>query len=235
MEEMEKVTFDTLEAKAPSLLEGKEIDCKEMLELNWACKVLPKYCPEIDCQSMTDWVPDIRHAVVHRNKMTATAACRTIEEAAKLADTLGHVITGDKLHTIAREMDWCRTQMKNSDVKIEKEMPLDLKEAIVEHLSGVLATVKAGTKWRRVGGWILSDEVKSYTTEKKWWENPWSDTSYWGQDRNRNYISGSSSPMPSHLSDPQSNSWRSRNSAGSGSGKCQVYVPPNKRQGFWRK
>ena len=235
MEELESICFEILQEKAPILLGEQDIECKEMLELNWACKKLPQYCFGIDRQSLCDWIPDIRHAAVHRNRMTATAACKTVDEAAKLASFLGYDKIGAKLRAIAAEMDWARCEMTKNGALTHKELPKDVKKTVEDKLVGVLAAAKADTKWEWHGHWKISDEVTSYTIDEKWRENPWSDTSYWGQDRNRNYTnSGSSqtSTSPSCSSQPIQ-SWRPKNGDASTSGKPQAYVPPGKRQGAW--
>lgn len=110
-DECEIISFDVLQKHEPALLEERDIDCAEQVELNWSCKRLPPFCPKTLEECLQDWLPDIRHASVHRNKMTALAACRTIYEAANFATTMGYEEVGRKLISIATEMDWCRSGM----------------------------------------------------------------------------------------------------------------------------
>ena len=207
-----------------------------MLELNAACKMLPQYYPDIDRQSMTDWIPDIRHAVVHRNRMTAVAACRMIWEAASFADALDDPQSGNSLRTIAEEMDWCRMEMKKNDVVSEQELSTELKTTIEDRLTGVLAAVETGAAWEWAGKWKMSEAVVRYSMAKKWSENPWSDTRYWGQDRNRNYISHGSSRTPSTFSSEESRPAQALPNEANSDNKPQRYVPPCRRSvnGSWR-
>lgn len=55
-EELEAISFDILQQFAPALLEGQGFECKEQIELNWACRQFAYHCTgiEIDLQSLTD-------------------------------------------------------------------------------------------------------------------------------------------------------------------------------------
>ena len=234
-EELESICFEILQSRAPAVLDKKDIECKEMLELNWACRKLPEYCPDIDRRSLCDWIPDIRHAAVHRDKMTATAACKTLDEAAKLAFSLNFDKIADKLRKIATEMDWARCEMKNKGALTIKDLDKDVKEAIENRLMGVLAVIKAGTESKWHCRWEISREVTTYTMDDKIRAIPWSATSNWGQDRNRNYFRSRSSVISTSppCSSPQPRSWRGMNGDETTQSKSRAYVPPAKREGSW--
>jgi len=250
-EELESICFDILEQFAPALLEEKGFECKEQVELNWACRQFPHHGTgiDIDFQSLTDWIPDIRHAAVHRHQMTALAACKTIYEAANLAFSLGYNKVADKLRIMALELDWARCEMIKHGALNDKELPADVKQAVVTRLRGAITAAKDNTGADQSNQWTLSDDVLSYTMKQKLEENPWADPKLWGQDRNRNYVGSprgsSTSPSPSPSRGRQMGNWRplsndtSRSisplvlaaTALSASSKSQVYVPPAKRQG----
>ena len=246
-EELEGICFEVFQKHCPDFLEEKELDCKEMIELNWACKQLSTLEIEIDRKSLCDWIPDIRHAAVHRSRITATAACRLIDEAAKLAFSLGYDQVGEKIKMIATEMDWARCEIKKNGALTVADLSKDIKEAVEGSLTCVPAATKAGTQWKNEHSrWKISDDVTNYTIDDKMGENPWTDPTYWGQDRNRNYSRPGStkstprtSPGPNRrrsgnwrarIDEPASPSeiWQAKDDASTLS-KPQAYVPPAKR------
>jgi len=174
-EELEAISFDILQQFAPALLEEQGFECKEQIELNWACRQFAYHCTgiEIDLQSLTDWIPDIRHAAVHRHQMTALAACKTIHEAANLAVSLGSKEVGDKLQAIALEMDWARCEMIKHGALNDKQLPADVKQAVVDRLRGAITAAKDNVGRDQSNEWRLSDDVTSYTMDEKLMENPW--------------------------------------------------------------
>jgi len=250
-EELEAISFDILRHFAPALLEEQGFECKEQIELNWACRQFAYHCTgiEIDLQSLTDWIPDIRHAAVHRHQMTALAACKTIHEAANLAFSLGSEEVGDKLQMIALEMDWARCEMIKHGALNDKMLPADVKQAVVDRLRGAISAAKDNVGRDQTNEWRLSNDVVSYTMDEKLMENPWADPKLWGQDRNRNYFGSSRSASMSPPRGRQLDNWRSRSDDASLSvspprfsstapcpsisGKSQAYVAPAKRQGVW--
>lgn len=250
-EELEAISFDILQQFAPALLEEQGFECEEQIELNWACRQFAYHCTgiEIDLQSLTDWIPDIRHAAVHRHQMTALAACKTIHEAANLAFSLGSEEVGDKLRMIALEMDWARCEMIKHGALNDKMLPADIKQAVVDRLRGAISAAKDNVGRDQTNEWKLSDGVVSYTMDEKLLESPWADPKLWGQDRNRNYFGSSRSESMSPPRGRQLDNWRSRSDNASLSispprfsntapcpsisGKSQAYIPPAKRQGVW--
>ena len=195
-----------------------------MLELNFACRKLLEYCPQldIDWKALNDWIPDLRHAVVYRDRMTATAACKTVHEAGQFALSVGEVQVGRKCEFIAMGMDMERREMlrrmETLGVKVVTE---SVKEVAEQGLRELLTVAREETPAYEVGGgWVLSDEVKGYSVEEKMEENPWSDPRAWGHGRNRKYVgscSGSwSSGRESSESPPRGRSteqsWRARKS-----------------------
>lgn len=139
-EELEAVSFTVLENADPDLLEAKEIDCADGVELNWACRQLPPHCPDSMGETLNDWLPDIRHAVVHRYKFTSLAACKTMHEAAVFAKTMGYEALGRRFEDITREMDWCRVEMDQRSIgpHDDPQVQEDLKKLISGRLQGVL-------------------------------------------------------------------------------------------------
>ena len=167
------------------------------VELNWACRQLPPHCPDTVSETLNDWIPDIRHAFVHRYKFSARAACKTVYEAAVFAKSMGYEALGRRLEDITREMDWCRVEMEKRSVDQPNHLPeQDLKRLISERLQGVLKAARKETGWEVQDGWKISAEVVDYTYDQKLEENSWSDPRAWGQDRNRKYSSPSSSRTP---------------------------------------
>lgn len=262
-EELEAISFTILENSDPNLLTAKEIDCAEGVELNWACRQLPPHCPASMSETLNHWLPDIRHAFVHRHKFSALAACKTMYEAAIFAKTMGYDDLGRRFEDIVREMDWCRVEMDKGSIGSEKDFPEDLKikKMVGGRLQGVLKASQKETDWEVKDGWKISAEVLEYTFNQKLEENPWADARAWGQDRNRKYQDSASSRsrLPSvRLSSAvdKMDSWRSSasscvspsdstpdKSASNSSEKLsaqsssKAYVPPAKRAGstIWAK
>ncbi|KAL8691917.1 MAG: hypothetical protein Q9218_002946 [Villophora microphyllina] len=238
---LEGIFFEIFEEKGSTLLEEKEIECKEQLELNWGCRHLPQYAPNIDRESLNDWIPDIRHHAVHRNKMTATAACRTISEAGKLASSLGHHTTGHHLHYLASEMDQVRRQMKEAGALTDKDLPVEIKKGLLGRLTTALTTAAAGAAPLHHQHHELSPEVTAYTFEDKIRENPWTDMSHWNQDRQRNYLGSRSSSLSWSLPSSRANQKQVSRKASeedlfASPRKASTYLPPALRsQQSWRK
>lgn len=204
--------------------------------------------------TLNDWLPDIRHAAVHRHRFSALAACKTIAEAAIFATTMGDRALGRSLEIIAREMDWCRAEMdKYHGGDTTSRAKEEVEEEVKARLKGVLKAAKKEREWAVKEGWSVSDEVREYTFERKLEENAWADPRPWGQDLNRQYQSSSyqnnSNATPARLSSgvDQVGRWRPSTStaASSASGsstpstqpapmaqnKSNAYVPPAKRNG----
>ncbi|KAL8783203.1 MAG: hypothetical protein Q9195_009451 [Heterodermia aff. obscurata] len=209
-EELEAVSFAILEARGPEHLSAKDIDCADGVELNWACRQLPPYCPENMAETLNDWLPDIRHAFVHRYRFSALAACKTMYEAAVFAKEMGYPALGARFETIAKEMDWCRLEM------MEKGEEEECKIMVSERLQGVLKAARKEKGWVVRGGGGISKEVRGYTFEQKLEENGWADPRAWGQDRNRRYRSTSGSRSPPGLVD-KVDSWRASSGNGGSS------------------
>ena len=202
------------------------------VELNWACRQLPPHCPDSVSETLNDWIPDIRHAFVHRYKFSARAACKTVYEAAVFAKTMGYEALGRRLEDITREMDWCRVEMQKRSIGPSNHLlEQDLKKMISERLQGVLKASRKETGWEVKDGWKISAEVVDYTFDQKLEENSWADPRAWGQDRNRKYSSPSSSrsppARPSSVVD-KVDTWRSRVSSGNSTSSRSVSTSPDK-------
>ncbi|KAG6999479.1 hypothetical protein G7Y79_00034g069020 [Physcia stellaris] len=260
-EELEAISFTILQKSDPSLLTAKEIDCAEGVELHWACRNLHPHCPASMSETLNHWLPDIRHAFVHRHKFSALAACKTMYDAAIFAKTMGYDDLGRSFDHIVREMDWCRVEMNKGSTGSDEDLPEDLKKMISGRLQGVLKASQKGSDWEVKDGWKISAEVLEYTFDQKVEENPWADPKVWGHDRNRKYQESASScsrlsplRLPSFLD--KMDSWRPSASspvslcdstpgkfASSSSEKSlaqrssKAYVPPAKRAGTtsWTK
>ncbi|KAL8662115.1 MAG: hypothetical protein Q9202_005007 [Teloschistes flavicans] len=228
-ETLEALLFATLSAHHPALLAQKDFDCPEQIELNWACRHLPATLPHpIDRQALNDWIPDIRHHAVHRNRFTALAAVKTIAAAANLAHSLGSRPAGRRLGWLAGEMDAVRLAMVAAGALTDKHLPPPLQAALETRLVAALAD-DTDAQQREPGQ--LSEEVGAYTVEEKMRENPWTDPGLWGQDRGRNY-SGSLSSSASPSSSPSFSSSAAA-AAAAGSDGAGKYIPPAKRGGCW--
>ena len=238
---LEHICFCILQDFAPHCLENEDIECAEQLELNRACKDLLHLDATASLRNtLTGWLPDIRHASVHRNKMTALAACKTFHEAARFATTMGFEEEGGQFESIATEMDWCRAEMEKRKINLHKDLPQALKSIISQRLQGVLEAAEAGTEWKVQDQWKISEEVLGYTVEDKIRENPWSDPMAWS----RKCVSSGSKDVSSKASCPwrssnpeKEDSWRQKPSGDEGQGqhsgqqKPKAYVPPGKRGG----
>lgn len=259
--ELESISFTILQENDPAILERKQKEYPEQVELSWTSMQLyshypvleepnpkpsPEWLPDILREPLRDWVPDIRHLNVHRNDITALAACKTFNEAAKFASTMGFEELGHKLRSFATEMDWCRSQMVKSNTLLHKDLPEDLKAEISQRLTAVLKAAQAGITWEAKDDWRISCEVLEYTFEQKCEENPWCNPRVWGQDRDRKYIDTprSSPTFPSSSRGPSkaesASTWRPTSERAavqeklSPQDKGKAYLPPAKRKG-WQK
>lgn len=142
-------------------------------------------------ETLNDWLPDIRHAYVHRYKFSALAVCKTVYEAAVFAKSVGYEALGRRIEDIAAEMDWCRVEMekRSGDLPGEEEV----KKMVSGRLQGVLKASRKEMGWEVKDGWEVSAAVREYTFEQKLEENAWADPRAWGQDRNRRYRDASAS------------------------------------------
>ena len=238
---LEVICFNILQEYAPQTLENDDIECAEQLELNRACKDfihVNTTAPVRDI--LKDWLPDIRHASVHRNKMTALAACKTFYEAARFAHDMGYEEESRVFQSIATEMDWCRAKMEKTGMVLHKDLPEPLKSTISQRLQGVLEAAEAGTEWRVQDQWKISEEVLSYTVVDKNIENPWSDPAAWIKKGAPSGSKDASSKAPCswRSSNPaKEDNWRQTPSSEeaqeqpSDQQKPKAYVPPGKRGG----
>lgn len=183
-EELEHISFTILQKNDPAVLEEYEKEYPEQVELSWTSMQLyrrypvlrdpgPEWLPDILRETIRDWLPDIRHLNVHRNKITALAACKTFNEAAKFASAMKFEELGRKLKSFAIEMDWCRSQMVKSNVLLHKNLSEDLKAEISKRLRAVPKTAQAGIAWEAKDHWKVSREVLEYTFEQKCEEHAW--------------------------------------------------------------
>ena len=239
---LEAICFGILQEFAPHFLENEDIECAEQLELNRACKDLLHVSAVASLRdTLNGWLPDIRHAAVHRNKMTALAACKTLYEAARFANTMGYEEEGRQLESIATEMDWCRAEMDKTEAKLHKDLPQPLKSIISQRLQGALEAAEAGTEWKVQDQWKISKEVLGYSVDDKIRENPWSDPMAWSTNRapSGSKDASSKASCPWRSSNPEKEaSWRQKPSSDevqeqhSEQQKPKAYVPPNKRGGI---
>ena len=243
--ELERISFAILQENDPAVLDEYDKEVPEQVELSWTSMQIyghypalpepsPVWLPDMLRGPIRDWLPDIRHLNVHRNKITALAACKTFNEAAKFASTMKFEELGRKLKSFAVEMDWCRAQMVKSDILLHKNLPRDLKAEINQRLTAVLNAAQTGMAWEAKDDWKVSREVLEYTFERKCEENPWCKPRIWGPHRNHRYnnsprFSFSSSRGPSKAE--SAISWRPTSEQAADKGKA--YVPPGKRTS-WR-
>lgn len=237
------------------MLEVEQWECKQSVELNVACRVLPPHTAgySIDFLNLIDWVPDIRHHAVHRKKMTALAACRTVYEGARFATSLGYKKVGDKLMAISLDMDWARCEMIKHNALNDKDLPEKVRAAVVARLESSIAAEGPHTKPKKKSHSKLSDAVFHYTVDEKLKENPWTDPRYRSQGHNRNKADPESSRPPSKSpsrGQQLETNWRTagnvtsqstspptpapRTSSLSTPSKPKAYVPPARCQGNWR-
>ena len=235
------ICFNILQEHAPHILENEDIECPEQLELNRACKDLKNVRATASQRNrLTQWLQDIRHAAVHRNKMTASAACKTFYEAARFASVMGYEEESRQFESIATEMDWCRAQMEKTKINLHKDLPQPLKSTISQRLQGVLEAAEAGTKWTVQDLWKMSEEVLGYSVDDKIRENPWSDPNAWSSNQaasgSKDAFPKASSPWRSSNPEKEA-SWRQKPSSDEGQEqqsdqqKPKAYVPPGKRGG----
>ncbi|KAI4195443.1 MAG: hypothetical protein LQ350_007207 [Teloschistes chrysophthalmus] len=172
---LERLLFATFSHHAPALLAAVDIDCPEQLELHWACRQLPTNLPfAIDGQALKDWIPDIRHHAVYRNRLTALAAIKTIAAASHLALALNCTSDARRLYWLAGEMDDVRLAMVTADALTDKHLPAPLKHALETRL---LAALNAADQqqghlqprpyYQQQQQRPLSEEVERYSREEK--------------------------------------------------------------------
>lgn len=167
--------------------------------------------------------------------MTATAACKTMDEAAKFAISFGYSMIGQKLRFLTFEMNSVRHELQRYGVSNAKELPAEAKKASEDRLVNALETARIGAALPPYDDQALDDDVLAYTIDDKIKENPWSNPVYWGQDKNRNYVkSWSSKTSPSSASSEAPKTLPAKKDDTSCTTSSSRYVPPARRETSWK-